>query len=440
MQRVLAEYDIYTSSIHGRPAFVKSDMLDMGEKYEGLASERDVEKHRAARKQLAPAFSPRALREYQPRIHHHVNQLLLKLEEIPAKDDGFNIVPACIPTSQLEETSAACKLIDDAQWFERVTTDLGGAIAVNHDFNNVRDGKNHPILESILGVGQWTTIRVVFRRFPLISWMSYLLLSPKVALSYARAHSLSSNLIQDRVKNRHDQKQLDYLTQFMSEIDPLPPKEFLVSQAGHLIFDHFESSSVLSAIFYFLTTNNEAMARLQSELRGTFASVDEMTDEALRELPWLHAILEESLRIHTNVPYGLPRISPGHTIDGNYVPEGCVVSTCAYATTHSVRYFKDPYKFKPQRWLPTTHPDYHHSCDTDARSAFRPFSIGSRNCIGQAMAYVVLRIMVAKLCWKFDWELVNRNDVDWDRDLRVYMVWQKPPVRVRLASFAGQAQ
>lgn len=100
--------------------------------------------------------------------------------------------------------------------------------------------------------------------------------------------------------------------------------------------------------------------------------------------------------------------------------------------------FQGPLQVQAQRWLPTTHPDYDHSCDTDARSAFRPFSIGSRNCIGQAMAYVVLRIMVAKLCWKLDWELVNRNDVDWDRDLRVYMVWQKPSVRVRLASFAGQ--
>lgn len=139
--------DIYTSSIYGRPAFVKSDMLDMGEKYEGLTSEWDVEKHRAAWKQLAPAFSPRALREYQPRTHEHVNQLLLKLEEIPVKDDGFNIVLVCIPMSQLE-SSAAGKLIDDAQWFERVTADLGGAIAVNHDFNNVRDGKRSPILSN----------------------------------------------------------------------------------------------------------------------------------------------------------------------------------------------------------------------------------------------------------------------------------------------------
>lgn len=51
------------------------------------------------------------------------------------------------------------------------------------------------------------------------------------------------------------------------------------------------------------------------------------------------------------------------------------------------------------------------------------------------MAYLVLRIIVAKLCWRFDWEMVNRAQVDWDRDLRLYMIWQKPPVRVRLTPF-----
>jgi hypothetical protein len=48
------------------------------------------------------------------------------------------------------------------------------------------------------------------------------------------------------------------------------------------------------------------------------------------------------------------------------------------------------------------------------------------------MAYVVLRNIFAKLLWNFDMELVNRNKVDWDRDLRVYMVWHKPDLYVRL--------
>lgn len=55
------------------------------------------------------------------------------------------------------------------------------------------------------------------------------------------------------------------------------------------------------------------------------------------------------------------------------------------------------------------------------------------------MAYLVLRIVFAKLIWKFDWDFLNGNEVDWDRDLRLYMVWQKPPVRVQLTSYNGSS-
>lgn len=91
--------DIYTSTINGRPAFVKSDMLDTGDKYEGLASERDIDKHRTSRKQLAPAFSPRALKQYEPTVHAHVDELVYKLECSPATHEGVNISPVLDPTN-----------------------------------------------------------------------------------------------------------------------------------------------------------------------------------------------------------------------------------------------------------------------------------------------------------------------------------------------------
>ncbi|KAL8968771.1 MAG: hypothetical protein Q9197_004705 [Variospora fuerteventurae] len=312
-------------------------------------------------------------------------------------------------------------------------------MAIGHNFSNLRTGKNHPILESLLRIGHWGTFRNVMRRFPLLYPFSYILLPPKIALSYIAAHKASKKLIRTRVENRHDHKQPDYISQWLKDESAIPEDGFLVSQAGHLILDHFESSSVLSAGFYFLTTNTKAMGKLQAELRHTFSSYGEIREGVLQELPWLHAVIEEVIRLHTNVPYGLPRISPGFTVDGHHVPKGCIVSTCAYATTHSPHYFHLPNSFAPQCWLPPTHEDYDRAFDTDIRSAFRPFSVRSRNCLGQNMAYQVLRAMFAKLCWRFDWELVNGEQVDWDRDLRLYFIWQKPAVRVRLTGYEGKA-
>ena len=81
-------------------------MLETGDKYEGLASESDIDKHRAARKQLAPAFSPKALRQYEFTVHAHVDEFVHKLESSPATREGVNIVPVLDPTNALNRVQA----------------------------------------------------------------------------------------------------------------------------------------------------------------------------------------------------------------------------------------------------------------------------------------------------------------------------------------------
>ncbi len=109
----------------------------------------------------------------------------------------------------------------------------------------------------------------------------------------------------------------------------------------------------------------------------------------------------------------------------------CVVQTAAFATTHSPRYFHQPRAFHPERWLPASHPHHDPAFDVDVATAFKPFSMGPRGCVGQNMGYMQARILLAKMLWRFDWELVNAGEVDWERDLRLYAIWEKPPVVVR---------
>lgn len=44
------------------------------------------------------------------------------------------------------------------------------------------------------------------------------------------------------------------------------------------------------------------------------------------------------------------------------------------------------------------------------------------------MGYMQGRIILAKMIWRFDWEHVNKGEVDWERDLKLYAIWEKPPV------------
>lgn len=44
-----------------------------------------------------------------------------------------------------------------------------------------------------------------------------------------------------------------------------------------------------------------------------------------------------------------------------------------------------------------------------AKSAFNPFSLGARGCIGKSVAYMELRLAIAKLIWGFE---IQQVDVD----------------------------
>lgn len=47
------------------------------------------------------------------------------------------------------------------------------------------------------------------------------------------------------------------------------------------------------------------------------------------------------------------------------------------------------------------------------------------------MVYLQSRIILAKMIWYFDWKLVNQGQVDWEREVKLYAIWEKPPVIVR---------
>lgn len=97
--------------------------------------------------------------------------------------------------------------------------------------------------------------------------------------------------------------------------------------------------------------------------------------------------------------------------------------------------------FAPERWLPTDHPLYNPRYANDDKDASKPFSLGSRVCIGINLAYMELRIILAKMVYHFDWELVKGpegTERAWDRDCRQYTLWDKPSLKVRYKDVHGK--
>ena len=85
----------------------------------------------------------------------------------------------------------------------------------------------------------------------------------------------------------------------------------------------------------------------------------------------------------------------------------------------------------PERWLPQN-PASPSEFDSDNRKVFHPFGLGSRNCIGQNLAWVELRLILGLVLWNFDITLpIGSSGLDLAK-LKTFRFWEKKTIDVLL--------
>lgn len=158
----------------------------------------------------------------------------------------------------------------------------------------------------------------------------------------------------------------------------------VVAQAQVLILAGSETSATaLSGMTFYLLTNKESLGKLTREIRSAFAAESDITLFAAGKLPYLQAVLEESMRMYPPAPNAFLRLVPypGEVICGKYVPGGTSVALHHFASYRSSANFVEPDSFIPERWATDGSRDP--KFDADNHEAFHPFSVGPRNCLGR---------------------------------------------------------
>ncbi|KAI4164274.1 MAG: hypothetical protein LQ342_002239 [Letrouitia transgressa] len=130
----------------------------------------------------------------------------------------------------------------------------------------------------------------------------------------------------------------------------------------------------------------------------------------------LLACIDEALRLAPPVGGLLPRqvLPGGITVDGQHIPDGTVIGTPHYAIHHHSDYFPQPFEYRPERWISDPGDSDNGSTQNQvdiAHSAFCPFSIGPRGCIGKGMAYEELLTTIARVVFLFDMRLAPGKQI-----------------------------
>lgn len=174
----------------------------------------------------------------------------------------------------------------------------------------------------------------------------------------------------------------------------------------------------LRTIFYMLLRPQgaEIRERLLSEIDDTKLSFP-VTWEESQQLPYLNAVVQESLRIHPPVGLPLERIVPNGGFvmqDGTRIPAGAQIG-CHSWPIHLLDpvWGAEPREFQPERWLQNTaqgesNENYRVRVAAMNRALFA-FGAGSRACMGRHLSLVQISKLVPSLLMKFDFELVDKD-------------------------------
>ncbi|VUC36388.1 unnamed protein product [Clonostachys rosea] len=369
------------------------------------------EDHKRMRRLISHAFSEKALRGQETVMSQYIDLFITKMSEYAQSGQKLDIV----------------------KWYNFTTFDLIGDLSFGQPFGCLESGGYHPWVSMIFDDVRFSALAPIVKRHPILKPLTRLFV-PRGLMEKSKEHfKLTQETTLNRVASGNIERE-DFMSYILRHNDEKGlSKGEMVENAGILIIAGSETTAtLLSGTTFHLLKNPETYAKLVKEIRSAFESEEEITLLRVNELPYLIATFNEGFRAYPPVPIGTPRITPagGEFIDGYWIPQGTSVSVSQMSSYHSDRNFRDPQQFVPERWLPNGDPKY----KSDAKSVLNPFSIGPRNCIGKNLAYAEMRLILARLLWRFDLELMPESR-EWDQQ-KIWSLWSKGELNVKLTEVA----
>ncbi|KAL2158774.1 hypothetical protein VTH06DRAFT_3965 [Thermothelomyces fergusii] len=378
--------------------------------------------HSRFRRILSHGFSAKSMQDQQPLITRYIDLLMQRLKEKTHAEDG-KPRPA---------------VADLAAWFNFTTFDVIGDLAFGEPFGCLEQSKYHvwvrTIFETIGQAGvmlalQWT-VPSLFSTLRRLNPHGHF-----IGPAFERQNRYSRDKIEKRLALETSRPDfIEAMVTAKSDDGRMLSMDEIVSNARLLVTAGSETTATaLSGAAYFLARHPDVQARLAKEVRESFASEDEIDLFSVNRLKYMLAVLDEAMRMFPPVPSQLPRKchAAGDVICGYYVPGGTTLDIWPWAMNYSSRNFTAPDKFLPERWLDEAGPDGL-VFDKSRQGALQPFSVGPRNCIGKNLAYVEMRLILARLIWNYDLAFADRETSENFLRCKAYTLWMKGPLNIRL--------
>jgi cytochrome P450 len=369
--------------IYGSHAFRKTRMYDafvvLGENVFGT---RDPEFHKRRKRLVAPSYNLNTLATIEPLISRTgVETLMEKFERHAADGQVTNLF----------------------QEFMYMTFDVVGEVAFGRSFDMIRRN-GHPMLQWMEDFSRMNMYRIMM---PILQRVRIPWLFGHLYESERRMYAFTREAVERRKKEKNPRR--DALQMLLEAVDEdtgerMSEAEIMPEMLVQIVAGTDTTSITLAWCVYLLTQHPDIFAKLREEIDAAIPDRETTVTLAMvNKLPWLEAVLNETLRLYPPVADGLPRSVPkgGAELGGYYLPGGTVVFCSAYALHRSSAIWEDPDSFRPERWVNASPEKL-----VEMKKAFIPFSAGPRACLGRSLAWLEMKLTLSTLVRRFDIEFV----------------------------------
>jgi hypothetical protein len=258
-----------------------------------------VQRQRAA---FAHGFSQRAISEQEPTLTAHIDHLVQKLEQKIKQDSTFDV----------------------GEWMRFLAFDIIGDFTLNTQFECVENQQYHPWVALLMNwfraVSFVTNANAFGQLAPFI-----MIFAPMAHLKSVKDHlDMSAQKVRERLAIGDDPKRNDLWTYLLRNKGDkaLSLGEMEVNAALFIIAATEPLSDVLCGTIYFLALYPDIRTKLRAELEACMGTDGVLNMATTARSPYLHAVINESMRMYPPIPGGMRRKTPkeGHTISGIDLP------------------------------------------------------------------------------------------------------------------------
>ncbi|TDZ49638.1 Cytochrome P450 monooxygenase lolP1 [Colletotrichum trifolii] len=362
---------------------------------DNVFTQTDNEKHEKRRKQMAPGYSGRENLDLEPSIDDRLNELLSLIRtEYLSTDD--QVVP-----------------MDLAKKIQYFTLDVISSVGLGSPFGMLKSDSD---VDNYLQSSEEGLSAIQYAVALGVSWMAQAPIigkliapSPKDNNGFGKMIATCFRMVEQRV-SKDTEKRSDMLSSFIRH--GLSGAELRSEALEQIIAGSDTTAGAIRGTLLQIITNPRVYLKLQHEMdeavdSGNAPAPGEglVSLEQTRKLPYLQAVIRESLRVRPPVVNLFPRDTPVGgdmvTVNGEdvYLFEGVCIGYCAYGMHRSEEtYGKDAKTFRPERWFE----------DDEAKLAIMKnvndvvFGYGRFLCLGKPVAQIEIAKTIFELLRNFD--------------------------------------